>query len=257
MFGIKRVVIPMGEPVKGADGREQFSVSCPHCGSTVWVKQSKIFKRMWKTDCPNCGRTSWGRMRVINIDDEVREPVMDIDMLVAYLKEKAIDDIDPLLMEAADRLKELQEKHLSECWQIGVYSNAEEILMKCVLKEPTLEREDAFDNGRTEIRRSEWELPKTLGENVLVWKNGPYPSWVIANLTVVEGEKVWMEYRPWDDGYNPPRKIEDGPFWMPLPSDPKDSAKEVKSIYTVDDLKANDGEVRYYTGKQGGSANDA
>lgn len=145
LFGIKKVVvIPMDGPVKGVDGRDQFSVSCPYCGATTWIRQSRIFKRWWKSECANCGRTSWGRLKTIPILKVDHEPVMDIDMLIAYMRDKAIDDIDPLLMEAADRMEELQEKHLNECWQIGVYSNAEEILMRCVLAE----RDDAdAENG--------------------------------------------------------------------------------------------------------------
>ena len=194
-------------------------MKCKNCGGDFWVKQGKVFKKWFKGRCPVCGWTTIAKVgvRKIQTDEngEKIEPFKDEDEVIRYLNKKSIEDVDPMLCAAANMIRDLSDRHWSECWQIGVYSNAEDI------KELTIKREDALNNDRKEIRRSEWELPKTLGENVLVWKKEPYPSWVIANLTVVEGEKVWMEYRPWDDGYNPPRKIEDGPFWMPLPLNPE------------------------------------
>ena len=64
-------------------------------------------------------------------DGEYR--VRDVDLLTAHLVDVAIREVDPVLYDAALMLTELSEKHWSECWQIGKYSEAERILTKCIL----------------------------------------------------------------------------------------------------------------------------
>lgn len=49
--------------------------------------------------------------------------VVDVDLLVAHVVDVAIRTMDPVLYDAALMLTELNEKHWSECWQIGVYSD--------------------------------------------------------------------------------------------------------------------------------------
>ena len=110
-------------------GRMKILGECK-CGSPVWIKQGKVFKRFLLGRCPSCGAWVFARIRKVSVsineaaEDEGR--IRDIDAIVAHLTDVAVREIDPVMYDAAEMLQELSDKHWSECWQIGVYSDTDE-----------------------------------------------------------------------------------------------------------------------------------
>lgn len=103
---------------------------CKNCGGNFWVKQGKVFKKWFKGRCPVCGWTTIAKVgvRKIQTDEngEKIEAFKDEDKLIEYLNNKSIEDVDPMLCAAANMIRDLSDRHWSECWQIGVYSDTDE-----------------------------------------------------------------------------------------------------------------------------------
>lgn len=168
--------VDRGKIVMGEDGRMKLLGTCK-CGSPVWLKQGRLFKSLFYGQCPSCRSFVTARVKTVRITKEDVEKdegrVRDIDVLVTHVCDKAVREMDPILYDAAMMLTELHEKHWNECLQIGKYSDAEEILMRCVLAE----RDEHV------IHRTEDEVPP-LGVYVLAWRE----SWDVACLTEIEAE---------------------------------------------------------------------
>lgn len=119
------------------DGRLKILCDCK-CGAPTWVKQGRVFKRIFLGKCPSCGRTVMARIRAVKVTspeekEEITESgIKDVDLLVSHLIDIAIREMDPVIYDAAQKLMELNEKHWSECWQIGVYSDTDEKAQRLV-----------------------------------------------------------------------------------------------------------------------------
>lgn len=111
------------------EGRMKMLATCK-CGATAWVRQGKVFKRFFTGKCPSCGAFLLARIKRVRVnategeDGEYR--IRDVDLLTAHVVDVAIREMDPILYDAAMMLRELSEKHWSECWMIGVYSDTDE-----------------------------------------------------------------------------------------------------------------------------------
>jgi len=105
-------------------GRMKLLGHC-RCGAAVWLKQGKWFKRYFTGRCTSCGAAVVGRIRKIVVDRSVVEEddarIRDVDRLVAHLTDLAVRNMDPILYDAAEMLRELNERHWSECFQIAQY----------------------------------------------------------------------------------------------------------------------------------------
>lgn len=121
--------VDRGKIVMGEDGRMKLLGTCK-CGSPVWLKQGRLFKRLFYGQCPSCRSFVTARVRTVKITKEDVEKddgrVRDIDVLVTHVCDKAVREMDPILYDAAMMLRELSDKHWSECWMIGVYSDTDE-----------------------------------------------------------------------------------------------------------------------------------
>lgn len=110
------------------DGRIKILGHCEKCKGTIWFKQTKWFKRFFIGHCPACNKVAIAKARVVQVTQEAWEEndtrIRDVDLLAAHLTDIAVRTMDPVVYDAAEMLKELNEKHWSECWQIGVYSDA-------------------------------------------------------------------------------------------------------------------------------------
>lgn len=98
--------------------------TCKHCGGEFWLRQGRFFKKWLHGVCPSCGYGTFAKMGIIEVpDNSDNAPFKDEEFVVWYLKNKAYEEVDPILLAAADMIRNLSDKHWNECWQIGVYSN--------------------------------------------------------------------------------------------------------------------------------------
>ena len=108
------------------DGRLKILGRC-RCGSPVWLKRTRFFKSLFSGVCPSCGRPILARVKIepqpFTPEDAEESRIKDVELLAAHCVDVAVRDMDPVLYDAAMMLLELNEKHWSECWQIGVYSD--------------------------------------------------------------------------------------------------------------------------------------
>lgn len=98
---------------------------CKHCGGEFWMRQGKVFKKWLHGACPSCGYGTIAKMGIRRIDKdengEKPEPFKDEDFIIFYLREKSYEEVDPILLAAADMIRNLSDKHWSECLQIAQY----------------------------------------------------------------------------------------------------------------------------------------
>jgi len=117
-------------------GRVKFLGTCKRCGGNLWLKQWGPLKNVFVGKCHICG--NWMLARVKRVDaslEECRESecrVRDVQLMASHLIDVAIREMDPVIYDAAETLMELEEKHWSECWQIGVYSDTDEKAQRLV-----------------------------------------------------------------------------------------------------------------------------
>lgn len=189
-------------------GRMKILGECK-CGSPVWIKQGKVFKRFLRGRCPSCGALVFARIRKVSVslneaaEDEGR--IRDVDAIVAHLTDVAVREIDPVMYDAAEMLQELSDKHWSECWQIGEYSDENELLFRVMAKH----------SDRLRIHRTEEEHP-AINETVLVWTG---LDWTTAMLVKEDGCYMWA-FDKNEDGFDYVG-ADDWEYWMPLPGGPR------------------------------------
>lgn len=122
--------VKRGNIIFDEDGRMKLLGHCQKCGGMIWLKQGRFFKRALTGKCPGCGARIVAKMRKARVSREEveydEERIRDVEKLIAHVTDVAVREMDPVLYDAAEMLRELNEKHWSECWQIGVYSDGVE-----------------------------------------------------------------------------------------------------------------------------------
>lgn len=173
---------------------------CKNCGGDFWVKQGKVFKKWFKGRCPVCGWTTIAKVgvRKVQTDEngEKIEPFKDEEKIIEYLNRKSIEDVDPMLCAAANMIRDLSDRHWSECWQIGVYSD----------KKPG-------------IRGTEDEYPN-IGEIVLAWNGLAWELARVINDGSSEGGCLLWESDPYGEEHDY-FGLYDWEYWTYLPNDPR------------------------------------
>ena len=96
---------------KGIDGGLRYSMECPVCGSRMWVKEPdrRFLRGIWGGVCPNCNHRqfSYVKKRLVPLPMELCK---DRAKIVEYLRYRAIRDVDPMLLAAADMISSEGEK---------------------------------------------------------------------------------------------------------------------------------------------------
>lgn len=130
------------ETQEDSDGRLRFLWQCPKCGGSLWVRQPKtkipILRNFWRGECGGCDSVFGVYVQTHEVPVDLDEVTLsgdyeDIDELCDYLRFRALKEVNPMLMAASKKLKELHERHWDECLQIGKYSNECDILNRCLL----------------------------------------------------------------------------------------------------------------------------
>lgn len=116
-----------GRVIFDDDGRMKLLAHCK-CGAGLWLRQWRFpFKSIFTGRCPVCGSLVVARIRKVIAErqeaEEDESRIRDVDILAAHVVDVAVREMDPVLFDAAEMLRELNEKHWSECWQIGQYSD--------------------------------------------------------------------------------------------------------------------------------------